>query len=95
MSEPFDDWQCKFDASPEQRMELDDLGGSISCASDSAGKRESDFTFPCGAVCEHDDEVTETKIRAFLDEKVRRLRKNILMDSLNGVFRYFSDNFFL
>ena len=69
MSEPFDDWPCKFDMSPGQRMDLDGLGESTHCAADSAGK-ENDFTIPCDAVCDHDDEVTETKIRAFLDEKV-------------------------
>lgn len=70
MSEPFDDWSHKFDMSPEQRMDLDDLDESANGFTDSARKGGNDFTFPCDAVCEHDDEVTETKIRAFLDEKV-------------------------
>lgn len=36
-----------------------------------AANRENNFTFPSGpSVSEDDDEVTELKIRAFLDEKV-------------------------
>lgn len=71
MSEPSDDWPCKFGMRSEQRMDLDDLGESISGATEGVGEAENGFTFPCdAAVCEHDDEVTETKIRAFLDEKV-------------------------
>ncbi|CAA7397833.1 unnamed protein product [Spirodela intermedia] len=63
MCEPFDDeWPCKFDKTPEERR-----GGE----SDGGGG----FTFPCGAACEDDDEVTETKIRAFLDEKALELKK--------------------
>ncbi|KAA8527568.1 hypothetical protein F0562_034717 [Nyssa sinensis] len=46
MSEPNDDWPCKFDDSPELERTGDD-----------------------------DDEVTETKIRAFLDEKALDLKK--------------------
>lgn len=77
MSEPADDWPCKFDASPEQReIELQDScelvnGATASCFGASA-KVESDFTFPCEppSASEDDDEVTESKIRAFLDEKV-------------------------
>lgn len=69
MSEPFDDWPCKFDMTPEQQMDLDD---SIDRASDSAERGGSDFTFPCDAVRE--SEVIETKIMVFLDEKVSRHR---------------------
>ncbi|XP_020259395.1 mitogen-activated protein kinase kinase kinase NPK1-like isoform X2 [Asparagus officinalis] len=75
MSEPFDDWSCKFDMSPEQPMDLDKLGESVNGTIDNAGEVENDFTFPCDAICEHDDEVTETKIRAFLDEKALDLKK--------------------
>ncbi|XP_010928554.1 mitogen-activated protein kinase kinase kinase NPK1 [Elaeis guineensis] len=75
MSEPFDDWPCKFDFSAEQRiMNSDDLGMPTNGASGGGQEGENDFTFPCGQVCE-DDEVTETKIKAFLDEKALDLKK--------------------
>ena len=70
MSEPFDDWPNEFDYSSEQRkMALDDFGET---AMDDACSREgkNDFTFPCEPVPDDDDEVIESKIRAFLDEKV-------------------------
>ncbi|RWV85082.1 hypothetical protein GW17_00053152 [Ensete ventricosum] len=70
MSEPFDDWPNEFDYSSEQRkMDLDDFGET---AMDDACGREgkNDFTFPCETVPDDDEEVTELKIRAFLDEKV-------------------------
>lgn len=71
MSEPFDDWRCKFDLSPEQgRIDSEDFNGAVNCAESSAGKGENDFTIPSELVSEEDDEVTESKIRAFLDEKV-------------------------
>jgi hypothetical protein len=76
MCEPTDDWPCKFD----ERIELERSGVDLSSsatmhkASGSpgvSGKAENDFTFPCGPMgAEDDDEVTESKIRAFLDEKV-------------------------
>lgn len=81
MCEPTDDWQCKFDES----LELGKSGTNLPpCqiiheASTSAGgshKEETEFTFPCGpSVAEDDEEVTETKIRAFLDEKALDLKK--------------------
>ncbi|XP_072982338.1 mitogen-activated protein kinase kinase kinase NPK1-like isoform X1 [Typha latifolia] len=76
MSEPFDDWSCKFNISPEQRtISSQDFGELVvNGATDSVQKGENDFTFPCETMCE-DDEVTETKIRAFLDEKALDLKK--------------------
>ncbi|CAL9200773.1 unnamed protein product [Musa hybrid cultivar] len=75
MSEPFDDWPNEFDYSSEQRkMALDDFGET---AMDDACSREgkNDFTFPCEPVPDDDDEVIESKIRAFLDEKALDLKK--------------------
>ncbi|CAA6670058.1 unnamed protein product [Spirodela intermedia] len=40
-----------------------------------SGERENHGIFPCESICEDDDEVTETKIRVFLDEKARDLKK--------------------
>ncbi|KAK9288473.1 hypothetical protein L1049_016930 [Liquidambar formosana] len=81
MCEPSDDWPCKFDESPE----LDRNGINLSSSqftNNAAGspgasiKEEKDFTFPCGPLAaEDDDEVTESKIRAFLDEKALDLKK--------------------
>ncbi|KAJ0988238.1 hypothetical protein J5N97_006594 [Dioscorea zingiberensis] len=69
MSEPFDEWGCKFNMSQEhKRMDSEEFSN---CAAD--GKENKDFTFPCEAVGE--DDVTETKIRAFLDEKALDLKK--------------------
>ena len=76
MSEPNDDWPCKFDGSPEldkSRVNLFPCQ-TINKAANSpgeSGNADNDFTFPGGPLTtEDDDEVTETKIRAFLDEKV-------------------------
>ncbi|KAG1327015.1 Mitogen-activated protein kinase kinase kinase NPK1 [Cocos nucifera] len=75
MSEPFDDWPCKFDISPEQvTMNSEDMDESPNGASGDGREGENDFTFPCEPTCE-DDEVTETKIKAFLDEKALDLKK--------------------
>ncbi|KAH0453366.1 hypothetical protein IEQ34_017690 [Dendrobium chrysotoxum] len=69
MSEPFDEWPSKFDANPEHvKTYFDNLGES--------SNGENKFTFPCEPTCEEDDyEVTEGKIRAFLDEKALDLKK--------------------
>ncbi|XP_077222723.1 mitogen-activated protein kinase kinase kinase NPK1-like isoform X3 [Tasmannia lanceolata] len=79
MSEPLDDWPCKFDESPEPRgMPSEDSCGSVTGAGNISGasaKEENGFTFPCGTSCEDDEEVTESKIRAFLDEKALDLNK--------------------
>ncbi|KAE9453163.1 hypothetical protein C3L33_14935, partial [Rhododendron williamsianum] len=81
MAEPDDDWPCKFDASPElekSRMNLFS-GHTINEAVEVSGafsNGDIDFTFPSGpSVAEDDDEVTESKIRAFLHEKVVDLKK--------------------
>ncbi|XP_077240204.1 mitogen-activated protein kinase kinase kinase NPK1-like isoform X2 [Tasmannia lanceolata] len=80
MSEPCDDWPCKFDISPEQRgIRLDSSGDLVNVDTSSPGASEkvpNDFTFPFRPpVCEEEDEVTEKKIKAFLDEKALDLKK--------------------
>ncbi|XP_023911894.1 mitogen-activated protein kinase kinase kinase NPK1 [Quercus suber] len=81
MCEPTDDWPCKFDGSLESERSGIDLspGQTIQNAAGSPGvpgKGENDFTFLCGPTgAEDDDEVTESKIRAFLDEKALDLKK--------------------
>lgn len=77
MCEPTDDWPRKFDESLElERSGInfspcqtihEAYGNGTTGASD---KVESEFTFPCGPSAEDAEEVTESKIRAFLDEKV-------------------------
>ncbi|XXG83502.1 hypothetical protein AAC387_Pa10g1242 [Persea americana] len=79
ISEP-DDWPCQFDESPVQReIKLDDSCDLVNGAASSfeaSVRMENDFTFPCETTaCEDEDEVTETKIRAFLDEKALDLKK--------------------
>ncbi|KAL3648939.1 Mitogen-activated protein kinase kinase kinase npk1 [Castilleja foliolosa] len=81
MCEPNDDWTCKFDGSPEltkSGMEL--LPSQI----DESGNRsfgyaevDNDFTYPREQPGneDDDDEETESKIRAFLDEKALDLTK--------------------
>lgn len=74
MCEP-DDWPCKFDDAPEVGssnvlFSTDDQGTpEASC------KAETEFSFPSEQLADDDDEVTESKIRAFLDEKALDLKK--------------------
>lgn len=75
MCEPADDWQCKFDESSEQgrgmNVDSSDVVNGFSFGTAAPESGENNFTFPSGpSVSEEDDEVTELKIRAFLDEKV-------------------------
>jgi mitogen-activated protein kinase kinase kinase ANP1 len=76
MSEPDDEWPCKFDESPELEGRNTSLFSSQAIKNPSdiighSGKDDGGFTFPVGqVVMDDDDEVTESKIRAFLDEKV-------------------------
>ncbi|KAG8373043.1 hypothetical protein BUALT_Bualt12G0129800 [Buddleja alternifolia] len=79
MCEPNDDWPCKFDISPE----LNKSGtGSLQNHTIDPGNRilasgevDCGFTLSRGQSMEDDDEVTESKIRAFLDEKAFELKK--------------------
>lgn len=71
MCEPNDDWPCKFDVSPEVGRSNIDLFPREDCGTAEAScNGETDFTFPNEASADDDEEVTESKIRAFLDEKV-------------------------
>lgn len=75
MCEPNDDWACKFDESPGLTKGEEEIPPSqiVDPGSRSLGSVEVDcgFTFPRGqSGSEDEDEVTEAKIRAFLDEKV-------------------------
>lgn len=76
MSEPNDDWQGKFDDSPGLQRSTMNIYSSETTNKHSEipgafPDRENDFTFPSGPPpAEDDDEVTESKIRAFLDAKV-------------------------
>ncbi|KAL6548405.1 hypothetical protein OROGR_008826 [Orobanche gracilis] len=80
MCEPNDDWLCKFDGSPELTK------GGTELLSDrieeSGNKSFCSVEVDCGFTVprdqsgpEDDDEVTESKIRAFLDEKALDLKK--------------------
>ncbi|KAG6494302.1 hypothetical protein ZIOFF_049326 [Zingiber officinale] len=68
MSEPLDEWpRYKFDMAPEpSRENLDGFHKSVI--------DEHDFTFS-EPVADDDEEATESKIRAFLDEKALDLKK--------------------
>jgi hypothetical protein len=74
MSEPLDDWGCKFDASPElvnREVSLDTDESRMSSVQLESNKEQKDLSFPCvPSLSEDDDEQTEVKIKAFLDEKV-------------------------
>ncbi|KHG29358.1 Mitogen-activated protein kinase kinase kinase 3 [Gossypium arboreum] len=80
MCEPTEDWPPKLDQSSELRqsgvnLSLDETMEAASTAGMS-GKEENGFTFLCGPPTGDDDEeVTESKIRAFLDEKALELKK--------------------
>ncbi|XP_050220270.1 mitogen-activated protein kinase kinase kinase NPK1 [Mercurialis annua] len=81
MCEPIDEWACKVDESAVlKRSGINFLSSQslheIANRSVDSSKRENEFTFPCGPLAtEDDDEVTESKIRAFLDEKAFDLKK--------------------
>ncbi|KAL0005917.1 hypothetical protein SO802_013478 [Lithocarpus litseifolius] len=81
MCEPTDGWGCKFDASlePELTGINPDTKEQISQAAGCSGvfgEGDKDFSFPCGpSLSEDDDELTESKIRVFLDEKAFELKK--------------------
>ncbi|CAN4113438.1 unnamed protein product [Withania somnifera] len=86
MSEPENDWLCKFDESPEltkSRANLQFGQATIKPTnSPTISYKEDVFTCSGGqSATEDDDELTESKIRAFLDEKATDLKK--LYNSLN------------
>ncbi|XP_061376543.1 mitogen-activated protein kinase kinase kinase NPK1-like [Gastrolobium bilobum] len=81
MCEPVDDWPCKFDENLNLEKSITNLSpdqtiGKIMRSHEPSKKAENEFSFssePLGA--EEDDEVTEFKIRAFLDDKAFELKK--------------------
>ncbi|KAB1202260.1 Mitogen-activated protein kinase kinase kinase NPK1 [Morella rubra] len=79
--EPSDDWGCKLDGEPEveQRginLDRDDQICEPAGCSGALGEGDKDFSFPCGqSLSVDDDELTESKIKAFLDEKALELKK--------------------
>ncbi|CAI0466246.1 unnamed protein product [Linum tenue] len=80
MCEPTDDWPTMSHGSSEMRgSELHSSQFINEVASTSlalSSKEENEFAFPCGpSGTEDDEEVTESKIRAFLDEKALDLKK--------------------
>ncbi|KAL4309481.1 hypothetical protein GQ457_01G022560 [Hibiscus cannabinus] len=79
MCEPTEDWPCKFDQSSELRQSGVNLSlGETAEAAGTLGMsaKEKDFTFLHGLpAADDDEEVTEIKIRAFLDEKALELKK--------------------
>ncbi|KAL3516091.1 hypothetical protein ACH5RR_022993 [Cinchona calisaya] len=103
MCEPCEDWLSKCDASPEvesSSMKLDTeqkVDRPISC-SPSPGKSKNVFSFSSTpSMDEDDDEVTESKIRAFLDEKaldLKRLQSPLLAEFYNSFNPLCSPNLF-
>ncbi|CAL0302288.1 unnamed protein product [Lupinus luteus] len=79
MSDPSDDWGCKFDASPEldHRKVGPDIDESYMRPSHSGeSKGHTDFSFPSvPSLTEDDEELTELKIQDFLAEKALELKK--------------------
>ncbi|KAE8690505.1 Mitogen-activated protein kinase kinase kinase NPK1 [Hibiscus syriacus] len=78
--EPTEDWPCKLDQTSElSRSGINlSLGETIEAAGTLglSAKEENGFSFLCGLpAADDDEEVTETKIRAFLDEKAVELKK--------------------
>lgn len=76
MCEPSDDWRWKFDGSPEpEKNELKpDSDESLKVPAsriNASSEEDNGFSFPRGTpLSEDDDELTESKIKAFLDAKV-------------------------
>ncbi|KAL6139239.1 hypothetical protein ACLB2K_064516 [Fragaria x ananassa] len=81
MCEPTDDMRCQFHRSSETEQNGRNLDTSHQIdihagCSGTIGADEKDFSFPCGrSLSEDDDELTESKITAFLDEKALELKK--------------------
>ncbi|XP_073276744.1 mitogen-activated protein kinase kinase kinase NPK1-like isoform X2 [Primulina huaijiensis] len=79
MCEPNDDWQCKFDESSELNKSGAGLFSSQIAEpanrSLTSGVADYGFTFPGHSGAEDEDEVTESKIREFLDVKAIELTK--------------------
>ncbi|KAJ8442742.1 hypothetical protein Cgig2_011012 [Carnegiea gigantea] len=74
MCEP-DDWPCKFDDAPEVGSSNVLFSTEDQGTPEASCKAETEFSFPSEQLADDDDEVTESKIRAFLDEKALDLKK--------------------
>ncbi|CAL0308567.1 unnamed protein product [Lupinus luteus] len=78
MSDPSDDWRCKFDASPE--LEHREVGFDIDesympCGQSGANEGQNNFSFPSvPSLTEEEEELTESKIKDFLAEKALELK---------------------
>ncbi|PSS24926.1 Mitogen-activated protein kinase kinase [Actinidia chinensis var. chinensis] len=81
MCEPSDDWRCKDGKSLGPDVGRTNLSNNqpVEIPADSfrqSGKGDSVFSFQCtSSLSEDDDEATESKIKAFLDEKALELKK--------------------
>ncbi|XP_076932452.1 mitogen-activated protein kinase kinase kinase NPK1-like [Bidens hawaiensis] len=78
MNEPDDDWSYRFDGSPEMGTNLfsDQVSGITTEVPGELSNGDNGFSFSNGTPgVEEDDEVTEIKIRAFLDEKAIDMKK--------------------
>ncbi|MED6168727.1 hypothetical protein PIB30_014190 [Stylosanthes scabra] len=72
MCEPVDDWPCKFDE--DQNLKKSRM--NLSSPQVVNGTMTSAEPYPCENLgAEDDDELTESKIKAFLDEKAFELKK--------------------
>ncbi|XP_011023604.1 PREDICTED: mitogen-activated protein kinase kinase kinase ANP1-like isoform X3 [Populus euphratica] len=85
------EWRCKFDESPE----LEQAGSKVD-----TGKPvqvDQNISFSCGAsLSEDDEELTESKIKAFLGEKALELKKlqtPLYEEFYNSLNASFSPNF--
>jgi len=71
-----DDWPCKFDENlnfkrSRTSMSPDQTASKTVQSSEASMKIENEFSFPSEPLgADDDDEVTDSKIRDFLDEKV-------------------------
>ncbi|XP_035549297.1 mitogen-activated protein kinase kinase kinase NPK1-like isoform X1 [Juglans regia] len=81
ISEPSNDWGSKMDGRPEleQRgtnLDTDEQISEPASCSGVSGEGDKDFSFSHGQLLSvDDDELTESKIQAFLDEKALELKK--------------------
>jgi mitogen-activated protein kinase kinase kinase ANP1 len=66
MSEPFDNWESKFDISSGQNSNQSTKFGGLARHAESS-ITENYFTFPCAGSCEDSDVLMESN----LEEKVR------------------------
>lgn len=85
MCEP-EDWSCKFDDAPEVGSSKAMLSTDDHDTPEASCNAETEFSFPSEQLADDDDEVTESKIRAFLDEKafdLKKLQEEFINNTLN------------